>query len=157
MSFRLGLYRWTYKSGQFNVFFRPNGVFFCSKFPGEAGWHITPENLVVNWNNYGTYEFPIKEDMTNLDGYASGKPENWRKIEYLRDFTYGEKLLLGEGLGTVWEYQYERGAFEVRFQADGFNHFVCPQFPAHSHWSMDEETGLITINWGQYGKANHTY
>jgi hypothetical protein len=95
--------------------------------------------------------------MTNLDGYGSGKPENWRKIEYLRDFTYGEKLLLGEGLGTVWEYQYERGAFEVRFQADGFNHFVCPQFPAHSHWSMDEETGLITINWGQYGKANHTY
>ena len=35
-------------------------------------------------------------------------------------------------------------------QADGFNHFVCPKFPAHSHWSMDGNK--VYINWGSYGE-----
>jgi hypothetical protein len=126
-------------------------VFFCGKYPSNASWTVNADTLLIDWKNYGTYEFPLKEDNSSLDGYASGKPENWRNLEYLRDFNDGEKLLLGDGFGSAWDFQYEKGHFEVRFQCDGFNHFVCPQYPAHSHWSMDEETGDILVNWGSYG------
>jgi hypothetical protein len=37
----------------------------------------------------------------------------------------------------------------VQFRGDGLNHFVCPQFPAHSHWSQDG--AKVTINWDKYG------
>lgn len=153
--FALGVYRWTYKNGAFNVCFRPQGVFFCSKYPSNASWTVNADALVVDWKNYGTYEFPLKDDLTSLDGHATGKPENWRKLEFVREFSAGERLLLGDGFGSAWDFQYEKGHFEVRFQCDGFNHFVCPQYPAHSHWSMDEETGDILVNWGSYGTSSH--
>jgi hypothetical protein len=39
---------------------------------------------------------------------------------------------------------------------DSFNHFVCPDFPAHSHWKMTSEDSL-EINWGKYGEYELTF
>ena len=44
-----------------------------------------------------------------------------------------------------------QGQFEIEFRVDGLNHFVCPTYPAHSHWSYDETTNTVDINWGKYG------
>ncbi len=38
---------------------------------------------------------------------------------------------------------------QVEFHADGFNHFVSKQYPAHAHWAMDGDR--VTIHWGSYG------
>eukprot|EP01039_Chlorochromonas_danica_P020094 gene20094-24462_t len=111
--FALGVYRWTFKNGAFNVCFRPQGVFFCSQYPANASWTVTADALVVDWKKDGTYEFPLKADLTTLDGYTTGKPENWRKLEFIREFTAGERLLLGDGFGSAWDFQYEKGHFEV--------------------------------------------
>ena len=40
---------------------------------------------------------------------------------------------------------------QVEFHADGFNHFVCKDYPAHAHWSMRGNT--ILINWGRFGQS----
>jgi hypothetical protein len=132
-TFRQGIYRWLYKSGQFEVAFRPQGVFYCSKYPGEASWQIDHGNkLLVNWKSYGVYEFSLSSSTpsASIDGFAQGTPSNWRKLEFLRDFNQTERLLLGDqGFGSAWNFIYEKGAFEVEFRCDSFNHFVCPQFP----------------------------
>lgn len=158
-SFRLGLYRWSYQGGDFNVAFRPQGIFFCQKFPADAEWRVTPDSstLQVDWKKFGVYEFPIASGGDSYEGSAARSPENWRKIDFIREFTYAEKVLLGDGFGTAWNFQYEKGSFDIEFRCDGYNHFNCPRFPAHSHWSMDEGTGLIAINWGQYGKSIFSY
>lgn len=42
-----------------------------------------------------------------------------------------------------------------QFRADGFNHFICNDFPAHSHWRLDNAespTPKLYINWGKYGE-----
>lgn len=152
--FRAGVYNWAYKSGQFKVAFRPSGIFHCSKYPGQATWSVDSSNLLtVNWKNYGVYEFQLTSPgATTVEGGVQGNLSNWRRLEFLREFTPTERALLGEhGFGSVWNFIYEKGAFEVEFRADGFNHFNCPQYPAHSHWDIDDD-GLVAINWGKYGK-----
>jgi hypothetical protein len=37
----------------------------------------------------------------------------------------------------------------VQFKADGYNHFHCPTYPAHSHYSLDGNN--LSLDWGQYG------
>ena len=110
--FAVGVYRWTYKNGAFTVCFRPHGVFFCGQYPANATWSVTSDTLVVDWKNFGVYEFPLKEDNSSLDGCATGRPDNWRKIEFLRDFSAGERLLLGDGYGSAWDFQYEKNHFD---------------------------------------------
>jgi hypothetical protein len=152
MAFRVGVYRWSYKGGQFDVSFRPLGVFQCSKYPGEANWNVNASNLLtVNWKGFGCYEFPLSGGST-IDGYAQGNTSNWRKIEFLRDFSLTEQLILGEGFGTAWDFVYDKGSFEVELRCDSYNHFVCPQYPAHSHWTLDDAGEVVSINWGKYGK-----
>lgn len=151
---RVGFYNWSYKSGQFLVSFRPSGIFHCAKYPGKATWSVDANGLLtVIWQNYGVYEFPLSAPgATTIEGGVQGNPSNWRRLEYIRDFTPTERLVLGEhGYGSVFNFIYEKGAFEVEFRADGFNHFNCPQYPAHSHWDIDDH-GLVSVNWGKYGK-----
>ena len=57
--------------------------------------------------------------------------------------------------GTVWQFIYEKGSFEVEFRADSFNHFVCKEFPAHSHWNM-KENNQIMVDFGKYGEFEFT-
>ena len=63
-----------------------------------------------------------------------------------------EKLMCNGG--TAWSFEWAKGSFEVEFRADAFNHFICPSFPAHSHWKMDGSQ--IAINWDKYGEYDMT-
>ena len=46
------------------------------------------------------------------------------------------------------------GSFKVEFRADAFNHFVCADFPAHSHWKFEDDslTPTVYINFGKFGE-----
>ncbi len=111
--------------------------------------------------------FQVKDETNKfMEGSLVGNSSNWRKAQFVRMFSETElKLLSG---GSVWNFEYDNGAFEVsnhhshlpfaqsdignvqvEFHADGANHFVCKQYPAHSHWSMDGDR--IVVNWGSYG------
>ena len=71
-------------------------------------------------------------------------------MSYLRDFNPAELCLFGNaGGGTVWDFAWQNGSFEVEFRSDGFNHFVCNSYPEHSHWIMSEDD--IKIFWGKFG------
>ena len=54
--------------------------------------------------------------------------------------------------GTVWQFIYEKGSFEVEFRADSYNHFICKDFPAHSHWTMSNNSNQIALDFGKYGE-----
>ena len=110
----------------------------------------------------------VKDATSRLmEGGMVGNSSNWRKAQFVRDFSEMElKFLNG---GSVWNFEYDQGSFEVthqirifqllssltrsnaqvEFHSDGANHFVCKQYPAHSHWTMDGNR--IIINWGSYG------
>jgi len=155
MAFRAGIYNWTYQGGNFLVAFRPRGVFYCEKFPAAASWSNSGNVLTVDWKKFGVYEFPLRGDNNvSLDGYVQNNRENWRKVEFVRDFNAVEMALLGEGYGTAWNFIWEKGSFEIEFRVDGFNHFVCKQYPAHSHWKLVNDE-VVEINWGQFGKQSH--
>ena len=74
---------------------------------------------------------------------------NLRKAEFLRPLSNVEAMLIGDGAGTEWDFEWSGGSFPVEFKADGYNHFKCATFPAHAHWSFNE--GKIFINWAEYG------
>lgn len=150
IAFRAGVYNWSYSGGDFDVVFRPHGVFYCGKYPGKAKWEIVDTKLMLNWGKFGSYEFQIIDHQDIIEGHAVGAPTNWRKIAYKRDFNPTERALLGDGYGTVWNFEYAKGSFEVEFHTDSYNHFVCKQYPAHSHW-LSTDDGLVQIFWGQYG------
>merc|ERR1712190_359663 len=59
------------------------------------------------------------------------------------------KVLIGDGAGSEWDFQWAEGSFPVQFKADGYNHFKCEDFPAHAHWSLDGPK--LFINWAEYG------
>ena len=86
-----------------------------------------------------------------FEGFLSGQPSKWRKMSFVRPFSEFENLLMGDGGGSVWSLEWEKGSFEVEFRVDGLNHFVCSNFPAHSHWKLNDD-GLLELDWGKYGK-----
>ena len=72
-------------------------------------------------------------------------------MKMVRPFTTAEMGLLD----SEWELEHPTGKFNIEFRADGFNHFICNDFPAHSHWRIDNEespTPTLHINWGKYGE-----
>lgn len=148
-----GHYNWIYNNGQFPVILRPNGVFSCSKFPVPATWTIDGDNISVDWNKYGIYNMK-SSSSSMLEGHLSTNPSDWRKMEKIKSLSDSELTLLGNGGGSAWEFIWEKGSFEVEFICDSINHFVCKQFPAHSHWALNENT--VDIDWGKYGKFEMT-
>jgi hypothetical protein len=184
MQLPLGFYKWSFEGGEFAVGILPNNVFYCSSYPVHGGvWNILPNaknsvdamnttsSLVIDWKRYGVYEFPITSDDHGrigpthihgrdlvLCGQCRGEQSNtsWRKMQFVREFTPLEKKLMGHGFGSVWDFSWSKGCFEVKFHFDSFHHFVCDLCPEHSHWDLsdnDAETGaVITIHWGRYGK-----
>jgi hypothetical protein len=95
-----GEYSWTYGGGQFAVCLRPSGVFYCSEYPAVATWEaITDEGvqkLLINWKNFGKYELKVTAEGV-LEGWQVGKPNNWRKMQFLRPFNDVETLMMGAG------------------------------------------------------------
>jgi len=145
----VGVYEWAYAGGSFTVALRPNGTFYCEKYSAQATWNVVDSKLQIDWKNYGQYEFSTS-DSGAFEGSARGDSANWRKMTFLRAFNEIEMAILGAGFGSVWSFAWEKGTFEVEFRVDGYNHFVCQAYPAHSHWSLlDDQTVYIT--WAQYG------
>ena len=147
-----GVYSWSYEKGSFPVHLRSNGVFRCPKYPAAATYTISGNTISVDWKNFGSYTFSSTDSFATLEGSVAGNPTSWRKMEFVRGFTAEENILFGEsgGGGTEWNWEWEKGSFQVEFRSDGFNHFVCPSFPAHSHYEIEGNT--IRVDWGQYGK-----
>jgi hypothetical protein len=81
---------------------------------------------------------------------SGGKDSRWRKATFERELSATETLLFGVGGGSEWSFAYDGGEFAVQFKADGFNHFNCPTYPAHSHYTVDGDK--IYIDWQKYGE-----
>ncbi|CAJ1426745.1 unnamed protein product, partial [Effrenium voratum] len=62
----------------------------------------------------------------------SDDEKNWRKAAFSRELSPIEALLLGDGAGSEWDFEWSGGKFPVKFKADGYNHFQCDEFPAHA-------------------------
>ena len=52
----------------------------------------------------------------------------------------------------AWLWSYKGGSFEVHFAPN--SEFVCPSYPAHSHYDVQGEE--VRINWGKYGNYSMT-
>ena len=146
-----GVYTWLYGGGSFPVCLRPSGVFYCQQYASSAKWEKIDggSEISIDWKNFGQYHLKHIE-AGHFEGSQIGKPANWRKMSYLRPFSAHETLMMGTGAGSAWNFEWEKGSFEVEFRCDGFNHFVCNTYPAHSHWAMEDDK--ILINWDKYGK-----
>ena len=152
-----GVYDFEHPHGVFDVHLRSKGRFFAPKFQCKAEWHATEAGVLeIKFGKYGEYRLEITDPATrSFSGSAVGKPESWRKMKLKRPFSEAEKMLMD----SQWELEHPGGKFNIEFRADGYTHFVCPDFPAHSHWSLTNDetpTPLLYINWGKYGEYELT-
>ena len=141
-----GWYSWEYAGGKFPVAIRPMNAFFCPQYAAASTWYHDGQTLKIDWANYGKYQLEQRDGI--WQGSAIGKPESWRKMCFERPFSEAESLLLD----SEWNFEWEKGAFNIEFRGDGFNHFVCPQYPSHSHWNFTAENNVVCIDWSQYGQ-----
>jgi len=116
---------------------------------GSSG--INNNTLGISWGKFGVYELTVSGD--ELAGSYVGKPQEWRKMRKLRDLSPVELRMLGaEGQGSEWTFIYDGGSFPITFKGDGYNHFVCKQYPAHAHWTLGGAEGdELTIFWDKFG------
>jgi len=132
---------------------RPGGRFFAPKFQARATWNCTEAGeLFIEWGKYGQYKLELTDPTTrSFSGSAVGKPDSWRKMKLKRAFSVAETKLMD----SEWELEHPTGKFKIEFRADGFNHFICNDFPAHSHWRLENAenpTPTVYVNWGKYGE-----
>merc|ERR1719502_1278440 len=149
----IGIYDFQHPGGNFEVHLRPDGKFFAPKFQARASWNCTESGVLsIEWGKFGQYMLELKDPATRyFEGSAVGKPESWRKMKLKRPFSTAESELMD----SEWELEHPGGKFNIEFRADGFNHFVCNDFPAHSHWTMlndESPTPTVHIAWGKYGE-----
>ena len=148
LTVEIGCYSFEWKGGTFDVEFRPDGVFWCKKFPAEASYAVEGDVVKVDWGKFGKYE--LRADGGNpksLVGAVAGSsnPDDWRKANFVRAFTPQEALLSG----SAWQLHFEGGSpFRVEFHADG--HFNAPAYPAHSWYKLDGDA--VFVEWGKYGQ-----
>jgi len=150
----LGWWDLTWKGGSFEVSFRPLGLFFCAKHQAQAKWELEDGVVKIDWGKFGKYELVADPEQERaLKGHQAPKndanPNNWRTAEFKRPLSDEEMLLFGDGAGSEWDFQWSGGSFPVQFKADGYNHFVCDDFPAHAHWSLEGKR--LRIFWDKYG------
>jgi hypothetical protein len=143
-----GVYAFIHAGGQFDVHLRSGGRFFAPKFQARANWTVTEAGEVtIEWGKYGQYKLDLVDPPKRVfEGSLIGKPESWRKMSLKRPFTTAEKMLMD----SEWELEHPGGKFNIEFRADGFNHFICNDFPAHAHWRLDNEDNpapTVYINW----------
>ena len=147
----LGIYSFTHPGGEFEVHLRDKGRFWAPRFQCASTWQMDSDGgLKIDFAQYGKYELR-KEDDGGYSGSAVGKQESWRKMAKTRDFSAAELAVMD----SKWEFEHAGGSFEVEFRADAFNHFVCEDYPAHSHWYLEKAetpTPTLCINWGKFGE-----
>jgi hypothetical protein len=108
--------------------------------------------IAIAWGRYGNYELEFVA-QNQWAGSTVGAPDDWRKMELKAPLSPAEARILGaNGAGSEWQLVHPGGEFSVEFRGDGFNHFVCNSYPAHSHYSLGgANRDELTIDWGQYG------
>ena len=129
----IGVYNFEYAGGQFEVHLRPAERFFAPLYQAKSKWSFDADGkmMTVDFAKYGMYELRLEDEVAKtFVGAAKGNSESWRKMIFKRPFTKAELMLFD----SLWEFQHPRGSFSIEFRADAFNHFVCDDFPAHSHW-----------------------
>lgn len=158
-------YAFQHPGGEFEVCLRPGGVFYAPQFPANSRWCVMPSGdgskIGIAWGKYGNYELTVTDAvLRELQGAAvppspqdKPGPNDWRRMRAVRPLSPAEHALVGpNGGGTEWLFQYEGGSFDVQFRGDSYNHFVCHQYSAHSHWTMGGAAmDEVTISWGKYG------
>lgn len=148
----VGWYDFNWSGGSFSVCFRPAGHFFCPKFQAPARWELQGDLVKIDWAKFGKYELTFDPATKTMEGSVIPKRDDdksWRKASFSRELSPVEALLLGDGAGSEWDFEWSGGSFPVKFKADGYNHFQCDDHPAHAHWSLDGDK--LKINWAQYG------
>jgi len=149
----VGWYDFEWSEGKFNVCFRPGGHFFCPDYQSSAKWTLDGDNLYIKWGKFGSYKMKFDSLSRTMEGIedkeAADPAQDWRKATLREELSAVEKLLFGVGAGTEWTFQWTEESFEVKFKADGYNHFSCAKYPAHIHWSLAGDD--LTINWGSLG------
>jgi len=149
----VGWYDLSWAGGSFPICFRPGGCFFCPSFQAPARWVLEEGVVKIDWAKFGKYELKFDPESKSMEGNAiplkEDDPNNWRKAAFKSELSPAEALLIGDGAGTEWDFEWSGGSFKVRFKADGYNHFQCPDFPAHAHWTLTGNT--LKINWAEYG------
>lgn len=129
----VGVYNFTHAGGTFDVHLRSNERFFAPQYQAKSTYSLNAAGdlLSIDWGKFGKYDLKVVDKAEKeFSGSARDKPESWRKMKWKRSFTIAEQRLFD----SVWNFQHPNGAFEVEFRADAYNHFVCNDFPAHSHW-----------------------
>ena len=150
-------YSFTHPHGSFDICLRPGGVMFAPGFAvGGSRWCVGADgaSIALTWGKYGDYSLQVSNAAEReLTGSAVNMPEQWRKMRGTRPLSPAEARLLGNGgAGSQWMFEYAGGSFPVEFRGDVYNHFVCKQYPAHSHWSLGGAgADELTINWAKYG------
>jgi len=156
-------YGFQHPGGEFEVCLRPGGVFYAPQFPANSRWCVMPSGdgakIGIAWGKYGNYELAVTDAvLRELQGAAvppsprdAPGPNDWRRMRAIRPLSPAELSLIGAtGGGSEWSFEYEGGAFNVQFRGDSYNHFVCAQYSAHSHWKLTNGDE-VAINWGPYG------
>eukprot|EP00930_Biecheleria_cincta_P030424 TRINITY_DN21076_c0_g1_i5.p1 TRINITY_DN21076_c0_g1~~TRINITY_DN21076_c0_g1_i5.p1 ORF type:complete len:464 (+),score=73.59 TRINITY_DN21076_c0_g1_i5:62-1453(+) len=149
----VGWHNMYWPGGQMKVCFRPGGNFYCAEYQAASTWRIVDGEILVDWQHYGRFIFSVSEGR-HLNGYALHQDDakKWRKTLYFGALTPVEKLMLGDGEGTEWEFKSPEGTLLVEFRADGENQFVCRTQRGEGHWSIDKRGKTVIIDWGKHGK-----
>merc|ERR1712100_16962 len=90
-------------------------LFFCPKFQAPARWSMTDNKVEVDWKKCGQYEFVFDPATKSMEGNQIPKSDaanNWRKLKFLRDLSDVEKVLIGDGAGTEWDFEWSGGKFK---------------------------------------------
>jgi len=152
----IGWHTMYWKDGQAKICFRPGGHLYCSKpeYQADSTWLIVDGEVIIDWKENGKYVLTIDKGK-HMNGYVYPKneedPKNWRKTLYASDLNPVDKLLLGDGSGSKWNFQHPEGNFFVEFKADAKNEFVNP-CPGKATWSLSSNNKTVKIDWGKYGK-----
>jgi len=86
MSLAVGVWEWEYSGGKFAVQFRPKGKFHSKDYPAHSHYSVKGSTVIVDWDDYGTYEFTLSADGKKLEGSLQGKKSDWRKAVFTRAF-----------------------------------------------------------------------
>lgn len=149
----IGWHNMYWPGGQMKVCFRPGGKFFCADKQAQSTWRILDGEILLDWQHYGRFVLTAGEGK-HLQGYALHQEESkrWRKTIYFGALTPLEKLLVGDGEGTEWDFKSPEGTISVEFRCDGENHFVCKSKRGDGHWSIDKKGKTVIVDWGTHGK-----
>jgi hypothetical protein len=89
-------YSFIHDRGAFPVCFRPYGVFIAPDYPTSSSYsyghnpHTNQIDIQIEFGKFGKYAFSsVDGNPGHFAGSVLNEPSNWRKLEFLSDFTAG--------------------------------------------------------------------